>query len=124
MEDLKQGETGAEGKIRALNEIHSQKTKALLKSINLLKKEIQKTKCEQKDNVRHKKNLELQKDITDLEMCCNIFRKLVGDEDKCNKMIKAELEKGPPRIRVLTREELKMEIRKYKNISLKIIKDF
>jgi hypothetical protein len=39
-EELKQGESGAEGKIRALNEIHSQKTKALLKSINILKKEI------------------------------------------------------------------------------------
>ena len=29
-DDLKKGESGAEGKIRALNEIHSQKTKALL----------------------------------------------------------------------------------------------
>lgn len=48
----------------------------------------------------------------------------MADEDKCNLAIKRELEKGPPRIRVLTREELKMEIRKYKNISLKIIKDF
>ena len=66
--------------------------------------------------MRHKKNLELQKDITDLEICCNVYRKLVGDEDKCNKAIKAEIEKGPPRIRVLTREELKIEIRKYKNI--------
>jgi hypothetical protein len=39
-------ESGAEAKIRALNEIHAQKTKALLRSINLLKKEIQKTKYE------------------------------------------------------------------------------
>ena len=59
VDDLKSTESGAEGKIRALNEIHSQKTKALLKSINMLKKEIQKTKYEQKDNVRHQRNLEL-----------------------------------------------------------------
>ena len=38
--------------------------------------------------------------------------------------IKKELEKGPARIRVLSREELKIEIKKYKNISLKIIKEF
>ena len=39
-EELKKGEGGAELKIKALNEMHSQKTRALLKSINLLKKEI------------------------------------------------------------------------------------
>lgn len=50
-------ESGAEAKIKALNDIHAQKTKALLKSINLLKKEIQKVKYEQKDNVRHQRNL-------------------------------------------------------------------
>ena len=32
--------------------------------------------------------------------------------------------KGPAKIRVLSREELKIEIKKYKNISLKIIADF
>jgi len=34
------------------------------------------------------------------------------------------LTKGPAKIRVLSREELKIEIKKYKNISLKIIADF
>ena len=62
-DDAQKGESGAEAKIKALNEIHSQKTKALLKSINLLKKEIQKTKYEQKDNIRHLLNLKLQDDI-------------------------------------------------------------
>jgi hypothetical protein len=49
------------------------------------------------------------------------LRKVVNDEDKCNLAIKKELEKGPARIRVLSREELKIEIKKYKNISLRII---
>ena len=53
LEDTKQGEASQEERIKAINEMHAQKTKALLKSINLLKKEIQKTKHEQKDNVRH-----------------------------------------------------------------------
>lgn len=40
LEDTKRGEASQEEKMKALNEIHAQKTKALLKSINLLKKEI------------------------------------------------------------------------------------
>ena len=51
-DDLKKGESGAEQKIKVLNELHSQKTKALLKSINLLKKEIQKEKYNQKPDVK------------------------------------------------------------------------
>jgi len=35
-----------------MNEMHSQKVRTLLKSINNLKKEVAKTKFEQKDNVR------------------------------------------------------------------------
>lgn len=34
-----------------------------------------------------------------------------------------EIQKGPPKVRVLGREELKMEIKKYKNMSIKIIKE-
>lgn len=101
--------------------MHSQKTKALLKSINILKKEIQKTKYEQKDNVRHQKNLRLEEDIKLQDLAINALRKVIADEDKANLAIKKELEKGPAMIRALGREELKMEIKKYKNISLKCI---
>jgi hypothetical protein len=38
--------------MRAINEMHSQKIKTLLKSINSLKKEVQKEKADKKDNVR------------------------------------------------------------------------
>ena len=51
-EELKKGDTQAEVKIKALNEMHSQKIKTLLKSIQNLKKEVQKEKFQQKDNVR------------------------------------------------------------------------
>lgn len=46
LEDTKRTESGFEEKMKAVNEVHAQKTKALLKSINMLKKEIQKTKHE------------------------------------------------------------------------------
>lgn len=104
--------------------MQSEKTKALLRSINTLKKQIEKIKYEQKDNVRHKMNERLQDDIKLQEVAINALRKVIGDEDKCNLNIKKELQKGPARIRVLSREELKIEIKKYKNISLKIIKDY
>ena len=123
LEEVKRGESGAEAKIKALNEMQSQKTKALLKSINLLKKEIQKTKYEQQDNVRHKKNERLTEDIKLQEVAINALRGVIGDEDKANLAIKHALDKGPPKIRVLSREELKMEIKKYKNISLKVVKE-
>ena len=122
-EQAAKGESGAETKIKALNEMHSQKTKALLKSINLLKKEVQKTKYEQKDNVRHLKNLRLEEDIKLQDLAINALRKVISDEDKANMAIKKEIEKGPARIRALGREELKMEVKKYKDISLKCIKE-
>ena len=46
VEDFKKGNAGSEEQIKALNEIHSQKVRTLLKSINNLKKEVQKSKFE------------------------------------------------------------------------------
>lgn len=43
-EDLKKGETGIEQKIKALNDMNSQKVKALLRSIQNLKKDLAKEK--------------------------------------------------------------------------------
>ena len=74
--------------------------------------------------MRHQKNERLIEDIKLQEVAINALRKEIGDEDKCNAAIVKELEKGPERIRVLSREELKIEIKKYKNISLRIIRDF
>jgi hypothetical protein len=53
----------------------------------------------------------------------NALRGLIGDEDRCNLAIKRELEKGPARIRVLSREELKIEAKKYKDLSLRLAKE-
>ena len=40
VEEFKKGNAGSEDQIKALNEIHSQKVRTLLKSINNLKKEV------------------------------------------------------------------------------------
>ena len=46
---------------------------------------------------------------------------MINSEDKCDIAIKNELEKGPKRIRVASREELKMDINKYKNMTLRLL---
>ena len=58
-DEFKKGNAGSESQIKALNEMHSQKVRTLLKSINNLKKEVAKTKFEQKENVRIQKNQRL-----------------------------------------------------------------
>ena len=66
----------------------------------------------------------MSEDIKVCEVAINALRKVINDEDKCHLARKWELEKGPNRIRVLSREELKMEVKKFKNISIKIAAEF
>ena len=47
-----------------------------------------------------------------LEQTVNALRKLVNQEDSCDQAIRAELEKGPKRVRIASREELKIEIKR------------
>lgn len=101
--------------------MHAQKIKTLLKSIQILKKEVQKEKFDKKDNVRAQKIEALNRDIQYCEIAINALRKLVNSEDKCDMAIKQELDKGPKRIRVASREELKMDINKYKNMTLRLL---
>jgi len=63
----------------------------------------------------------LKKDIELQEVAINALRKVVNSEDKCDTAIKQELDKGPKRIRVASREELKMDINKYKNMTLRLL---
>jgi hypothetical protein len=51
----------------------------------------------------------------------NALRKVIANEDGCDRAIKQELEKGPKRVRIASREELKMDINKFKNISLRLM---
>lgn len=58
--------------------MHAQKIKMLLKSIQVLKKEIQKEKADKKDNVRAQKIEALNRDIQYCEVAINALRKLVN----------------------------------------------
>ncbi len=63
----------------------------------------------------------LNRDIQYCEVAINALRTLVNSEDKCDQAIKQQLDKGPKRIRVASREELKMDIKKYKNMTLRLL---
>ena len=58
-----------------------------------------------------------------MEISINALRKHIGKDDKCDELIVAALSKGPKRIRIASREELKIEINKYKQISLRLVEE-
>lgn len=56
-----------------------------------------------------------------MEIGMDAFRKQIGSEELCDKLILEAMQKGPKRVRILSREELKIEINKFKNISLRLM---
>ena len=119
IEGYKAGDMGAQAKMNALNEMHAQKIKNLLKSINNLKKDIQKEKLMHQDNVRVKMIEKQKKELGDQDIIIDALRDTIGNSDQCDRAIIDALNKGPKRFRVQSREELKMEITKLKNQLLK-----
>ena len=53
----------------------------------------------------------------------NALRKHIGREDECDRVIAQAMNKGPQRVRIASREELKMEVNKFKNISLRLMEE-
>ena len=58
-----------------------------------------------------------------MEIAMNALRKVIADEDTADKAITNELKKGPQKVRIASREEMKMDINKYKNISLRLMEE-
>ena len=57
----------------------------------------------------------MKKDIADNETVIEMMREMINDDDLINKEIVKVLSKGPLRARVLSREELRMEIKNLTN---------
>jgi signal transduction protein with GAF and PtsI domain len=57
-----------------------------------------------------------------MEIVVDALRKEVNSEDRCDRAIKQALEKGPKRVRIASREELKMEINNFKSVSLRLMR--
>ena len=57
-------------------------------------------------------------------MVIETLRKIIGDEDLIEAELMKVINKGPPRMRVATREELRMEIKKLKGkLGMKLTKE-
>jgi len=102
-----------------LNTIHSEKVRSLMNSIALLKKEAMSLKKASKEHKRSELITSLNKEISDQDLIIETLRTLVPNGDTADKEIIRVLTKGPPKIRIETREELKMEIKKLKSQLIK-----
>ncbi|KAL4446888.1 hypothetical protein ABPG74_014860 [Tetrahymena malaccensis] len=116
----KANESAADQKIKALNSIHQDKIRSLMNSIQLLKKENAQLEKLTKEHKRSELITQLQKDVSDQDLIIETIREVcknrnISDEVLDNAIVDV-LNKGPPRIRAPTREELKMEIKKQKGI--------
>jgi chromosome segregation ATPase len=108
--------TVQDAKIRALKDLHSQKIRSLMKSVEGYKKEIDMLKAENKEHRRTQQIKQLKNDVKDLEITIDVLKhQLVSSEKKFEKeelndfIIKKTLG-GPKRFRPATREELQNQI--------------
>ena len=85
-----------------------------MNSIALLKKEAQSLKKANQEHKRSELITNLNKEIADQDLIIETLRAMIPNGEAADKEIVRALTKGPPKIRVETREELKMEIKKLK----------
>lgn len=90
-----------------------------MNSIQLLKKENATLQKGTKEHKRSELINNLNKEIADQDVVIEALRGAIGNEQKADNAIMEALKKGPARIRVATREELKIEIKNLKNKLLK-----
>ena len=112
---LLQGEDSAnDAKIDQLSKLQAQKVRALMRSIQELKKENATLKRQSMEHKRSDLIERLKSEIEMQDVVIEALRALVNDEERCNKKIEEFLNRGPPRVRAVSREELKIEIKRLK----------
>ena len=109
---LKSDDSTQDTKIENLNKLHGQKIRALMQSIQELKKQNASIRALNKENNRSKLIEKLKTELLQQEIAIQGLRDLVSDNDRSDEQIIKYLNKGPPRIRPLSREEMKIKIRK------------
>ena len=114
---LLQGEDSAnDAKVDQLSKLQAQKVRALMRSIQELKKENATLKRQSAEHKRSDLIEKLKSEIEMQDIVIEALRALVNDEEKCNRKIEDFLNRGPPRIRAVSREELKIEIKRLKGL--------
>lgn len=114
---LLQGEDSAnDAKVDQLTKLQAQKVRALMRSIQELKKENATLKRQSAEHKRSDLIEKLKSEIEMQDLVIEALRALVNDEERCNRKIEEFLNRGPPRIRAVSREELKIEIKRLKGL--------
>lgn len=101
-------------KLENLNKLHAQKVRALMNSIQDLKKQLAAMRAQGKEHNRSKLIEKLKTELAQQEIAIKAVRDLANDEAACDAQIIAYLNKGPPRFRPLSREEMRIEIAQLK----------
>ena len=113
-------EAGAsDAKVIALQNLHSQKIRALMKSIDKYKKEVKQLSAQNRESSRSRQIQGLQSQLRGAELVCDLLK-----EEMCNKLDLSPLEVnqwvfnksigGPKRFRPKTREALIIELEQMK----------
>ncbi|OMJ77832.1 hypothetical protein SteCoe_22500 [Stentor coeruleus] len=110
--NLKSDDSTQDAKIENLNKINGQKVRALMQSIQELKKQNASIRALNKENNRSKLIEKLKTELVQQEIAIQALRDIINDNDRCDEQIITYLNKGPPRVRPLSREEMKIKIRK------------
>jgi len=111
---LQSEDNTSDAKIESLNKLHAQKVRALMNSIQELKKQAAMAKAQNKESNRSKLIDKLKTELVQQEIAIQALRELIRDDEKCDEQIIEYLNKGPPRIRPLSREEMRIQIRRLK----------
>jgi len=105
-----------EEKLKGMQALHAQKTRALMRSISTLRKEVEALKAANKESRRTAMIQDLRKEIREHELVIDVLKgELRGSfaktEEEMDEFIIKKTLGGPKRFRPKTREELTREIR-------------
>ena len=111
---LQNDDNASDEKLENLNKLHAQKIRALMKSIQDLKKSLAEAKRLNKDHKRSEMIENLKKEIMEQDIIIKCVRKVADDDSACDEAVIKQLTGGPPRVRMISREEMRIEIKRLK----------
>ena len=79
-----------------------------------LKRDLAEAKRLNKDHKRSELIEKLKKEIMEQDVIIRCVRKVANDNPACDEAVIKELTGGPPRVRMISREEMRIEIKRLK----------
>ena len=107
----------ADAKIKSLQVLHGQKTRALMRSIEQLRKEVKVLQSQAKESRRSEMIQKLKVEVREQELVCDVLKKELAQASglsavDVDELVMKKTLGGPKRFRPKTREELTAEVRK------------